>query len=69
MGVDAITSGLEVTWTQTPTKWSNHFFENLFKYEWELEKSPAGARQWVAKDAEARSPTRKTRRRSTSRAC
>ncbi len=48
---DAITSGLEVTWTQTPTRWSNHFLENLFNYEWELEKSPAGASQWVAKDA------------------
>jgi len=44
-----ITGGPEVTWTQTPTKWSNHFFENLFKYEWELTKSPAGAKQWVAK--------------------
>jgi catalase-peroxidase len=48
-GKDAITSGLEVTWTQTPARWSNHFFENLFKYEWELTKSPAGAHQWVAK--------------------
>ncbi|MEQ4576860.1 MAG: catalase/peroxidase HPI [Gammaproteobacteria bacterium] len=52
-GGDTITSGLEVTWTQTPAQWSNHFFENLFKYEWELTKSPAGAHQWVAKDAEA----------------
>lgn len=52
-GADAIGSGLEVTWTQTPAQWSNFFFENLFKYEWELEKSPAGAHQWVAKDAEA----------------
>jgi len=52
-GVDAITSGLEVTWTQTPAQWSNHFFENLFKYEWVQEKSPAGAIQWVAKDAQA----------------
>jgi catalase-peroxidase len=52
-GADAITSGLEVTWSQTPTKWSNYFFENLFKYEWELSKSPAGAHQWVAKGAEA----------------
>ncbi len=52
-GGHAITSGLEVTWTQTPAKWSNHFFENLFKYEWELTKSPAGANQWVAKGAEA----------------
>jgi catalase-peroxidase len=56
MGGDAITSGLEVTWTQTPTKWSNHFFENLFKYEWELSKSPAGAHQWVAKGAAATIP-------------
>ncbi len=52
-GGDTITSGLEVTWSQTPTKWSNYFFENLFKYEWELTKSPAGANQWVAKDAPA----------------
>ncbi len=52
-GGDTITSGLEVIWTQTPTKWSNSFFENLFHYDWELEKSPAGAQQWVAKDAEA----------------
>ncbi|WP_426286634.1 catalase/peroxidase HPI [Luteibacter sp. E-22] len=50
-GRDTITSGLEVTWTQTPTKWSNLFFENLFKHEWELTKSPAGAHQWVAKDS------------------
>jgi len=50
---DAITSGLEVTWTQTPAQWSNFFFENLFKYEWMQEKSPAGAIQWVAKDADA----------------
>ena len=55
-GKDAITSGLEVTWSQTPTKWSNHFFENLFKYEWELTKSPGGAQQWVAKDAAADIP-------------
>ena len=55
-GADAITSGLEVTWTQTPTQWSNYFFENLFKYEWELTKSPAGAHQWVAKSAEATIP-------------
>ena len=46
---DTITSGLEVTWTTTPTKWSNDFFENLFKYEWELTKSPAGAHQWKPK--------------------
>jgi catalase-peroxidase len=53
VGADAITSGLEVTWTQTPTKWSNYFFENLFGYEWELTKSPAGAHQWTAKGADA----------------
>src|SRR4051794_17444302 len=46
---DAITSGLEVTWTTTPTKWSNNFFDNLFGYEWELTKSPAGAHQWTPK--------------------
>ncbi|MGR6974446.1 catalase/peroxidase HPI [Streptomyces cynarae] len=50
-GADAITSGLEVTWTATPTQWSNGFFKNLFEYEYELERSPAGAHQWVAKDA------------------
>jgi catalase-peroxidase len=50
-GRDTITSGLEVTWTQTPTRWSNYFFENLFGFEWELTESPAGAKQWVAKDA------------------
>ncbi len=55
-GADAITGGPEVTWTQTPTKWSNYFFENLFGYEWELTKSPAGAKQWVAKDAEESIP-------------
>ncbi|MBN2350079.1 MAG: catalase/peroxidase HPI [Bacteroidales bacterium] len=49
---DTISSGLEVTWTQTPAKWSYYFFENLFKYEWELTKSPAGAHQWVAKNAD-----------------
>ena len=49
-GSDAITSGLEVTWTTTPTKWSNNFFENLFGYEWELTKSPAGAHQWTPKN-------------------
>nr|WP_318383912.1 catalase/peroxidase HPI [uncultured Enterobacter sp.] len=51
VGADAITSGLEVVWTQTPTQWSNYFFENLFKYEWEQTRSPAGAIQYVAKDA------------------
>ncbi len=50
-GSDTISSGIEVTWTKTPTLWSNNFFENLFKYEWELTKSPAGAKQWVAKNA------------------
>jgi catalase-peroxidase len=55
-GPDTITGGPEVTWTQTPTKWSNHFFDNLFKYEWELEKSPAGAYQWRAKNAEPSVP-------------
>jgi len=51
-GADTITSGLEVTWTKTPTQWSNDFFEHLFAYEWELTKSPGGANQWVAKNAE-----------------
>ena len=65
-GGDTITSGLEVTWTQTPAQWSNYYFENLFKYEWELTKSPAGAHQWVAKDAEevipdAHDPSKKHR--------
>ena len=48
-GVDTITSGIEVTWTTTPTKWSNNYFHNLFEFEWELEKSPAGAHQWRPK--------------------
>jgi catalase-peroxidase len=52
-GADAITSGLEVIWTTTPTQWSNNFFENLFGFEWQLSKSPAGAHQWVAKNAES----------------
>jgi catalase-peroxidase len=52
-GPDTITSGLEVIWTKTPTKWSNHYLEYMFKFEWEPMKSPAGANQWVAKDAEA----------------
>jgi catalase-peroxidase len=56
VGADAITGGPEVTWSQTPTKWSNHFFDNLFKFEWELTKSPAGAYQWQAKGAEATIP-------------
>ena len=64
---DAITSGLEVTWTTTPTKWSNNFFENLFNYEWELTKSPAGAHQWTPKGGagagtvpDAHNPSKKT---------
>ena len=56
IGADAITGGPEVTWTQTPTKWSNHFFENLFNNEWELTKSPAGAYQWKAKGGAATIP-------------
>ncbi|ADB31505.1 catalase/peroxidase HPI [Kribbella flavida DSM 17836] len=65
-GPDTITSGLEVTWTSTPTRWGHGFFQNLFGYEWELTKSPAGAYQWVAKDAEetvpdAHDPARKHR--------
>jgi catalase-peroxidase len=55
-GADAITGGPEVTWTQTPTRWSNHFFKNLFENEWELTKSPAGAQQWKAKNAQADIP-------------
>ena len=55
-GADTITGGPEVTWSQTPTRWSNHFFDNLFKHEWELEKSPAGAFQWKAKGAAATIP-------------
>ncbi|HUA22850.1 MAG TPA: catalase/peroxidase HPI [Steroidobacteraceae bacterium] len=56
VGADAITGGPEVTWSQTPTRWSNHFFDNLFKHEWELTKSPAGAYQWKAKNAQATIP-------------
>ena len=56
VGADAITSGLEVTWTSTPVQWSHGYFENLFRYEWELEKSPAGANQWVAKTDELTIP-------------
>jgi catalase-peroxidase len=55
-GADAITGGPEVIWSQTPTRWSNHFFDNLFKFEWELTKSPAGAQQWQAKGAPADVP-------------
>lgn len=65
-GADTITSGLEVTWTTTPAQWSNNFFENLFGYEYELTKSPAGAHQWIAKDApeiipDAHDPSQKHR--------
>ncbi|MBV7694406.1 catalase/peroxidase HPI [Streptomyces sp. TRM70350] len=65
-GADTITSGLEVTWTTTPTQWSNGFFKNLFEYEYELTQSPAGAHQWVAKDApeivpDAHDPSKKHR--------
>ncbi|GGT31890.1 catalase/peroxidase HPI [Streptomyces chromofuscus] len=65
-GGDTITSGLEVTWTSTPTRWSNGFFKNLFEFEYELTESPAGAKQWVAKDAEeiipdAHDPSKKHR--------
>ena len=56
VGADAITGGPEVTWSQTPTKWSNHFFDNLFNNEWELTKSPAGAYQWTAKGGAATIP-------------
>ncbi|MFZ0237969.1 MAG: catalase/peroxidase HPI [Xanthobacteraceae bacterium] len=56
IGADAITGGPEVTWSQTPTKWSNHFFQNLFEKEWELTKSPAGVPQWKAKGASATIP-------------
>jgi catalase-peroxidase len=56
LGADAITGGPEVTWTQTPTKWSNHFFKNLFENEWELTKSPAGVPQWKAKNGAATIP-------------
>ena len=56
LGDDTITSGLEVTWTQNPVKWSYYFFQNLFEFEWELTKSPAGAFQWVAKNAEPAMP-------------
>ncbi len=56
MGADTITGGPEVTWTTSPTRWSNNYFDNLFEHEWELSKSPAGAHQWVAKDAGATIP-------------
>ena len=69
-GADTITGGPEVTWSQIPTKWSNRFFDNLFKYEWELGTSPAGAFQWKAtKTPTQRSRTPTTSRRSMCRAC
>ena len=69
-GADAITGGPEVVWSQTPTKWSNHFFENLFNNEWELEKSPAGAQQWRAKECGVPMfRTRSIRRKSACRRC
>ncbi|MFN0242099.1 MAG: catalase/peroxidase HPI [Planctomycetota bacterium] len=63
-GADTISSGIEVTWTKTPAQWSNNFLENLYQFEWELSKSPAGAKQWVAKNApeiipDAHDPTKK----------
>ncbi len=68
-GGDAITSGLEVIWTSTPTKWSTNFFWNLLGYEWELTKSPAGAHQWKPKgDAAANYRARSSRPVKTSRA-
>jgi catalase-peroxidase len=69
IGCDTITGGPEVTWTTTPTKWSNNFFWNLFGYEWELMKSPAGAKQWRAKGAEPPSRMPSIRRRSMCRPC
>ena len=69
-GGDAITSGLEVTWTTTPTRWNNDFFKHLFEYEWELTKSPAGAKQWKPKNGagegtvpHAHDPSKKIARR------
>ena len=70
-GGDTITSGLEVIWTTTPTKWSNDYFKHLFEYEWELTKSPAGANQWKPKgDAGAGTvPTLPIRRSAVRRPC
>lgn len=70
-GADTITSGLEVTWTTTPTKWSNNYLENLFGFEWELTKSPAGAHQWKPKNgaAPAPSPTPTTQTNASTRPC
>ena len=69
-GRDTITSGLEVTWTPTPTRWDNSFLEILFGWEWELTESPAGAKQWVAKDARRTSSrTPRPTSRAASRRC
>jgi len=67
-GGDAITSGLEVTWTTTPTKWSSNFFWNLFGFEWELTKSPAGAHQWRPKHGAGAARCRMPRQVEASRA-
>ena len=71
MGADAITSGLEVTWTYHPARWDNEFFHILFGYEWELFQSPAGANQWRPKDGGGQRPGagRVRRRASASRGC
>jgi catalase (peroxidase I) len=67
-GADTITSGLEGAWTNNPTKWDNGFLENLFKYEWELTTSPAGAKQWTPKNPRRKAPCRmRTTRRSGTR--
>lgn len=68
-GGDTITSGLEVTWTTTPAQWSNDFFDHLFGFEWELSKSPAGAHQWVAKNAQAIIPDAHDASKSVCRRC
>ena len=68
-GAHAVGSGLEVTWTSTPTRWSNNFFWNLFGYEWELTKSPGGAHQWRAKNAPEQIPTPSINRSATCRPC
>ena len=69
IGADAITGGPEVTWSQTPTKWSNLFFKNLFENEWELTASPAGAKQWRAKNGQATIPDPSIRRKSACPRC
>src|SRR5438045_520449 len=65
-GCETIGSGLEVTWTTTPTKWSNNYLDNLFKYEWELTKSPAGAYQWTPKNGAGSGTDRKSTRLNSS---